>query len=320
MEVKIKKSLIKCTNLNKPKEKSENLNIENKQNLDVLIQDNSHPLFDRKKSSDSTTISLSQEDILSQTSECNINPQPVYLNQTDANNYLDHEDKNYFYGIEYYFLRIMPEKFSEYKKTKNYLPKNNIKTKDEPLYEIENENIKDNNITIKDNITNNFYYPMNGNFFYYAYKTFYFNYQSIKRNEQNNNFHESKDKNKYDNNLKHSKTVKTNIDESKDEQDVNIYIIKKIQKNNNKNNNKNNEKNVKISYNETNSYNCNYNNNYNYKYRYKNYNYKKYNNSNNQRNDYNYNFKFNENKKEQKINNYNKNNFYNRKPCKIIYY
>jgi len=340
-----KKSLINSTNISKTGEKKENVfNIElntyispiedqeNKKNVELFIQDNMLPLTDRKKSSDSTSISISQEEILSQTSECSLfcshsnNPQPI--NSTPiASNDLYKEEKNYFYGIENYFYKLMPEKFSEYKKSKNFLPKKINNLKEEPIYEKEKENIKENDIKIEDNknnqnysIANNFYYPIYGNIFYYAYNNFYLNYPNINNNiNTNNNYQESKVKNKDSNNIEPKKSEKKDFDKSTIEQDVNIYIIKKVKKNYNKNSNNNNGKTKKNNYSEIISSNCNYSkNNYNYNNRYKNCNYKNYNNSYNQRNDYYY--KLNENKKEQRKNNYNNNYYNNKKPRKIIYY
>jgi len=229
-----KKSLINATNISKTGEKNENIfNIElntyisqigdkeNKKNFELFIQDNMLPLIDRKKSSDSTSISLSQEEILSQTSECSLfcphsnNPQPINSSPIDLNDSYK-EEKNYFYGIENYFLKLMPEKFSEYKKSKNFLPKKTNNSKEEPIYEKEKENIKENDIKIEENknnqnysIANNFYYPIYGNFFYYTYNNFYLNYPNINSNiNTNNNYHELKFKNKDSNNIEQKKVKK----------------------------------------------------------------------------------------------------------------
>ena len=84
-------------------------------------------LIGRKKSSDSTSISISQIENLSQTSETShnnsytINSNLVF--SKDFNSKEDEENSYYFFGIEKYFFNLMPEKFSEYKKSKNYLPK-----------------------------------------------------------------------------------------------------------------------------------------------------------------------------------------------------
>ena len=104
--------------------------IENKNSLKDQILIQSLSLSDRIKSSDSTSISLSQTENLSQSSEPspvipNINNfQKIYSNENIQKDLFQEEEMNFFYGVENYFLKLMPEKFSEYKKTKNYLPKN----------------------------------------------------------------------------------------------------------------------------------------------------------------------------------------------------
>ena len=310
-----------------------------------LIQDNINSLIDRKKSSDSTSISLSNEENITQASEISLLC-PYANNAINQNNNINitnsndgcQEKLNYFYGIEKYFFNVMPDKFSEYKKSKNYLPKNNNNINEEDIKELENEAVDENNIQMVDNkfnnncIANDNFYPIFGNIFYYTYNNLYFNYQNqnIRNNNDNTNnysninkiiYQETKEKKKENIIPKEEKRKNLNNDfvKSNDEQDINIYIIKKIKKNCKKNNvsNKNN-KNNKNNYNYSETINHNYkyskNNNYNYKYKkYINYNYK------------NSNHTLFEKKKEIKqnkfMNNNNSNNcYYSKKPRKIIYY
>ena len=306
-----------------------------------LMQDNINSLIDRKKSSDSTSISLSNEENISQASEISllcpyanksIN-QNNNINITNSNDVCQ-EKFNYFYGIEKYFFNVMPDKFSEYKKSKNYLPKNNININEEDIKELENETVDENNIQMVDNkfnnncIANNNFYPIFGNIFYYTYNNLYFNYQN--QNIRNNNditntnnysntnkiiYQETKEKKK-ENIIpkeKKIKNLKNDFVNSNDEQDINIYIIKKINKNCKKNNNVINKNNKNIyNYSETINHNYKFSK-YKYNYKYTNYNYK------------NSNHTLVEKKKEIKKNNFMKNNnsnnyYYSKKPRKIIYY
>ena len=306
-----------------------------------LMQDNINSLIDRKKSSDSTSISLSNEENISQASEISllcpyanksIN-QNNNINITNSNDVCQ-EKFNYFYGIEKYFFNVMPDKFSEYKKSKNYLPKNNNNINEEDIKELENETVDENNIQMVDNkfnnncIANNNFYPIFGNIFYYTYNNLYFNYQN--QNIRNNNditntnnysntnkiiYQETKEKKK-ENIIpkeKKVKNLKNDFVNSNDEQDINIYIIKKINKNCKKNNNVINKNNKNIyNYSETINHNYKFSK-YKYNYKYTNYNYK------------NSIHTLVEKKKEIKKNNFMKNNnsnnyYYSKKPRKIIYY
>jgi hypothetical protein len=306
-----------------------------------LMQDNINSLIDRKKSSDSTSISLSNEENISQASEISllcpyanksIN-QNNNINITNSND-LCQEKLNYFYGVENYFFNVMPDKFSEYKKSKNYLPKNNNNINEEDIKELENETVDENNIQMVDNkfnnncIANNNFYPIFGNIFYYTYNNLYFNYQN--QNIRNNNditntnnysntnkiiYQETKEKKK-ENIIpkeKKIKNLKNDFVNSNDEQDINIYIIKKINKNCKKNNNVINKNNKNIyNYSETINHNYKFSK-YKYNYKYTNYNYK------------NSNHTLVEKKKEIKKNNFMNNNnsnnyYYCKKPRKIIYY
>ena len=100
-------------------------------------------LFDRKKSSDSISNSISQIENLSQTSETSQhNSYAISSNLVFSKDYNCKEDEeySYYFGIENYFYNIMPEKFSEYKKTKNYLPKGEIIKKTEKIIQKDEDN------------------------------------------------------------------------------------------------------------------------------------------------------------------------------------
>ncbi len=259
ISTEIEQNLVKNknTNFNEQKIGLEEKNkqkefVENKTFTEDLEQDN---MIDRKKSSDSTSISLSQEENFSQASEIsllypynsNINTQRTNISRINSNNLC--QETNYFYGIENYFFKIMPEKFSEYKNSRNYLPKNNNKVNEEVINEFKNEIVDENKIKIEDNkfnnycMANNFYNPIYANIFYYTYNNLFFNYQNQNiRNNSNNTYNnsninkninqEKKEKNK-DNIIskEKNKKIEKNFVNSSDEQDLNIYIIKKINKN-----------------------------------------------------------------------------------------
>lgn len=88
---------------------------------------------ERKISNDSMSNCGSQNDTLSQTSESSLflsvaNPNKSQINSTSEG--VQNEKKvetnkkiSFFYGIEEYYRKLMPEKFTEYKKTKNFLSK-----------------------------------------------------------------------------------------------------------------------------------------------------------------------------------------------------
>ena len=304
--------------------------IENEKNKNQqLNQTQINELLDRKISFDSSSIATSQIDNLSQTTEsslflsCTNNSNIINQKELKKNeNEEEEEIFNYFDGIEKYFLNIIPEKFIDYTKTKNFVPKNGIiKEKEEKIIQNndEKENIQDKDKLIIDNkfnqnsfqIQNNLYYSPFGSIFYYAYNPFFFNYPFIKvynkelnhinEYDKNNIEEEITDKNK-DNDTK----INNNNNNTNDEQEV-IYIIKKQnkKKNYNKNYYKDKEQkkkdNVKIILDINRK-----NNNKNYKYKQNNYN-KTY-------------YKSNKNKPEP-IKNYYNSGYYNiKKPRKVIYY
>ena len=107
---------------------------------------------ERKISNDSMSNCGSQNDTLSQTSESSIfinvvNPNKSQINSTSEG--VQNEKKieknkkiSYFYGIEEYYRKLMPDKFTEYKKTKNFLSKSScIKKADLELNIEKNEKV-----------------------------------------------------------------------------------------------------------------------------------------------------------------------------------
>ena len=288
--------------------------------------------FNSTQSSDVTSISFSQTENLSQTSE------NIFISGDSKQNVgLDTQKQlNYFYGIENYFRKIEPEKFEEYKNSRNFLPKkrrdnniNNIKNEKNPKISLndseENKN-SSNNFQYPNNI---YYYPVNGNMIYYIYNNFYLNFlniqqaqagnknnENIKIKEENKNEkiqEEEKKEGKKDKHNEIDKRENKKITEIKDEYD-NIYIIKK--KNIKKNNN-NMIQNDKDNYYKNNKQERNNEK----RYKDKNYNYHYYNSKNNS-NYYNndgYN-KYNGNKGKRNKKFYFENNFYKKKYHNDIYY
>ena len=321
-------------------------------------------LIESKKSSDSTSyISISQNENLSQTSESSLFNSYTFnsklIIQKDSSSINDEEKLNYFYGIESYFYKIMPDKFNDYKKTKNYLPKKRISMNLDETKEIiqkdeENKNVLENNKNYQINherfhMGKNLNYITQENSFLYNYNTFYFNNPFLKINnndtnqeknienntnkekEENKEDVKEEDKNKNKDNQENKKKMKIeykniiNNDNTynifDDEQDVNIYIIEKIPNYKAYNNNFKEKNNKKMFIDNINK-NLNYNKKY-YNYKHKIYNKKYYNNIYYKNNNIpirdSY-YKLNENNHEQKNNYYNCNNYNKRKPIKIIYY
>lgn len=310
---------------------------------EVEYKENQKDIFiNTTHSSDLTSVSLSQAENMSQTSDNMLIYGDTRLNnisenQNEENN--DGQDLDYFSGIEDYFRKIYPEKFNEYKNSRNYLPKKrrdmNQNTNKNNIIK-DNLYLNDNNIFDK-NQTNNtifqpqnnlFYYPINGNCLYYMYNNFCFNIFNIQAQSQKEEENKIDDKkaNQNKNDVKKEteetkissdetekeKNKRTKIDEDEDEYE-HIFIIKrKNNKNFNKNiNNKNNfikpvkqERTNEKRNRQYNHYNCNYNNNNRNNYYYNNDNYNK----------------FNGNYEKRKKRPFFENNFHKKKHIKEIYY
>ena len=178
--------------------------------------------IDRKRSTDSTSFSISQIEILSQNSESS------YSNNIKENIHDIKDEKiNYFSGIDNYFYKIMPDKFIDYKKTKNYLIK---KEKDKEGINNNSEKSKeiiDTNNGAKRN-DNKLYPPVYGNMAYYSYNSFCYNYPFI-------------------NIIRNANECKREKEEEEDEKDEEIYIIERIPNRNEINRNYYKEKREKIN-------------------------------------------------------------------------
>ena len=298
--------------------------IKNINNHKELIAFQDYSLNDMKKLSDLTCISLSQTENSSQASESSLFNPIINTSQnisSDEHNQKDStkiEEIDYYYGIKNYFLKIMPEKFSEYKKTRNYLPKNLIK-ENQRYNETNNIENKYNNLSIEDNkfnkyqnisqLNNNLIFPLYENLFYCINNISYFNPFFNLINKKNNQIEEKEKEKEINNNINiksnKSKNRYNNIDNYKynNEQynykDVcdDIYLIKKQKKYKNFNKNNNNEKKQKINYENINNEFNYYKNNYNSKNKYNNkdpidYNKNYYNNNQNNFYNYNKNYKY----------------------------
>lgn len=97
---------------------------------------------ERKASNDTLSMNGSQAETLSQTSESSFflsftNSNKSQLNSSKENIQVENKqnvDVPYYFGLEEYYQKIMPEKFTEYKKTKNYLPKYSKTIKNEESF------------------------------------------------------------------------------------------------------------------------------------------------------------------------------------------
>jgi len=297
--------------------------------------------IDRKRSSDSTSISLSQIENLSQISESSLlipltNESKIIQNGMNSKDFVQDDEINFFSGVENYYYKTMREKFFEYKKTKNYILKKSIKEQEQSNKKKEEEKIinkeskinENNKFNYNNQLSNNSIHLMHGNALLYSYNTFCFNYPYFNLVNNDSDFankKEQKEKNNNDN--KESTNINEKFEndfELKDEQDSDdsIYIIEK--QNNNRTNYKfNKEKNKNIYENISKDFNFNQKN-YNCKYKYK-YNYIKGNNKYNQNIDYNKTYinyfchNLNDHYFHKRKNYYNKNVNYKNKP-KVIYY
>ena len=94
----------------------------------------------RRKSSDLTSESICPTDDMSITSENFFIPtekkQSSYINYSNETEEEDEENElDYFYGVKKYFRKTSPEKFYEYKRTRNYISKKSLIKKEEPKAE-----------------------------------------------------------------------------------------------------------------------------------------------------------------------------------------
>lgn len=285
---------------------------------------------ERKASNDTLSMNGSQAETLSQTSESSFflsftNSNKSQLNSSKENIQVENKqnvDVPYYFGLEEYYQKIMPEKFTEYKKTKNYLPKYSKTIKNEEsfntLEQSKSKEMSQNSIQFQ--YRNYFPFPYYGIF--YQVNPLMFN--QFSKAFISNKFNKNKNKNIIKNKTDDDKTIKEDkkedqkenkTDDKKDDkkdnknEEKNDQIEKKVQKqqkqyskNTNKTqhiSNKNNYKrNADREYNNQrnsnyNNYNGQYKKNYkkNYNYKYNHYNYYDYNdNYQNERSFYNNNY------------------------------
>ena len=285
---------------------------------------------ERKASNDTLSMNGSQAETLSQTSESSFflsftNSNKSQLNSSKENIQVENKqnvDVPYYFGLEEYYQKIMPEKFTEYKKTKNYLPKYSKTIKNEEsfntLEQSKSKEMSQNSIQFQ--YRNYFPFPYYGIF--YQVNPLMFN--QFSKAFISNKFNKNKNKNIIKNKKDDDKTIKEDKKENKKEnkkddkkddkkdnknEEKNDQIEKKVQKqqkqyskNTNKTqhiSNKNNYKrNADREYNNQrnsnyNNYNGQYKKNYkkNYNYKYNHYNYYDYNdNYQNERSFYNNNY------------------------------
>ena len=305
-------------------------NNNDKENQNKLIKCQFLTLTDRERSSDSTSISLSQIESLSQSSESSKfisltnNSQEISSNDINKKDLLQEGIMiNFFKEAEEYFFRIMPECFSEYKKSKNYIPKSKFQEKEDIEQKIENQAQKEeykaeeNKFNNSNNLSiNNFYYPV----YLFQYNSFYNNYPSLNKGKDVDNYFKKKKEINKNNTSKFLEKYRENS-KNEIEDDDNVYII--VKQNNFKNHHKNKEKiqkNIKESSKDCNftkkNYNFKYSNNYSQNYKNKNHNY-------NFNKNYNYNKECSftdDNHNEQTKYFYIKNNNYCKRTRKTIYY
>ena len=186
---------------------SNNLTIEDKAEIKK-----EKPIYTRSRhSSDLTSFSYTLSETLSQTSENVFIPCELKTSQNFNKSNQKESMNDYFSGIENYYRKTEPNKFYEYKYTKNYLPKVKKEKNEFTQYEKpkkENNNINSINIPFQ-NISNNKYdnnmndglfqfaqnyYQnlFNGNIIYNIFNNFYLNYPFAFSKAQN----DTKDKDK----------------------------------------------------------------------------------------------------------------------------
>ena len=292
-------------------------------------------LINNIQSCDVTSISLSQTENTSQTSE-NIFSNQNGISDNPKETKFNENEFNYYFGVENYFRKIYPEKFDEYKSSRNFLPKNrkdiNINKFQNNLSQtpIEENQMNNNNINNFQYGNNFYYYPINGingNIIYCIYNNFYFNFLNTQsqptnkndKNQANNNTEKNfnqKEEDKKEKEKENSNKTKDNEnlkqDKIEDEYES-VYIIKRK---NNKSNSNSNRKNNKMNFCKTlkqerpKEKRC----------KEKDYNYHNYNNRNNYYyNNDNFN-KFNGNYDKRRKKFYGENNYYKKKYHKETYY
>jgi hypothetical protein len=199
---------------------------------------------ERKASNDTLSINGSQAETLSQTSESSFflsftNSNKSQLNSSKENIQVENKqnvDVPYYFGLEEYYQKIMPEKFTEYKKTKNYLPKFSKAIKNEESFNTleQNKSKEMSQNSMQFQCRNYFPFPYYGLF--YQVNPLMFNHFS--KTFINNQYCKGKNKNK--------KIIKKNSDEVKQIKEDKIEDKKENKTNDKKEDKKDNKNEEKI--------------------------------------------------------------------------
>ena len=316
-------------------EKTENIEVSKLFEQSELVKSYPSLIKERKISNDSISICGSQAETLSQTSESSFFLS--FTNQNKSSQLNSSKEiiqiekklqKNipFYHGLEEYFHKLMPEKFSEYKNSKNFLPKNSYYKKHD-YNEYSNSKSKNNNkAKIKNKekrqsqnqnqnmlqFANCFYLPCFG--IYCPINAFYFNNFSTVIINNNNKINNKKENNEKVN----QKVKKEESSEDKDKKLLNEKEEIEIDQD---------KEQEQKSFINSNKKHCNYpNHTYIQKYNYKRnlnqeYNHNsqkfinlKYNNQNYYNKKYNkFSDYYNENDFQQERNSYYNNNYYKRR-------
>lgn len=141
--------------------------------IDYTKENQKENLINSIQSSEMTSMSLSQAENLSQTSDNIYIPNESKQNNLSPEIKIEEKNVDYFFGYENYFRELFPEKFDEYKTSRNYLPKKQRDPNKNQNYENsfsnsininETQNEFNNQEENKIDINNNFQF---GNNFYY---------------------------------------------------------------------------------------------------------------------------------------------------------
>ena len=295
------------------------------------IMDQISPSFitERKKSNDSISICGSlAETTLSQNSESSIflsftNQNKSQINSTNENIEIEADkDIPFYYGYEKYYRRLMPEKFDEYKNSKNFLPKNSFTNNDESKCNINDNLAMNKNYEITQNqnkFQNNncFYFPYYG--VYCPINSFYFNkiYKKDKKDSEEIKKEEIKE-------VQIDEKVKNKTEPKKEQNEQELNKNEEQKETINTNTNKNKHLNHTNQKNNNHKRNMNHENN-NKNKNYNNYNKQRYNqnlnrNYNNCSNYYNSNEIYQEERNRYYYNNYYNRRYHNKFESKFSYY
>jgi len=192
-----------------------------------------------KKSHDSISIDDgSQIDTLSQTSDSSIPLSNKREKKNSVNKGFVFERKyiSFYFGYEEYYRQLMPEKFNEYKKSKNYLSKNSCLKINEQNNYLNYANEYINYFHYSDYIHFNNYIYENG-FPFYICNSNYIKEEEIKESKEIKEVKEIKEKENEDN-IKQNQQ-RNDRKEEKDKNNDNYYKHKELSRKNNYINRKN---------------------------------------------------------------------------------